>query len=93
MALIATRRMTVAGRQIERGAEVASAMLPPGKAEQLIELRQLRETEQRETVYRACRSFVVHGKPVERNATFKIKSLSADKVRQLLEQRYIEPVV
>lgn len=92
MRLIAERSLSIQGTAYAKGDVVPSDVFAPGKAEQLLAQRMLRDMDAPAVTYRACRSFTVAGRTSRRGDRVEASALPAHKLAQLLEQRYLEPV-
>lgn len=91
--LVATRTLTVRGRTYAAGETVEDTALPPGKAEQLVGQRLVRDTTATlAPTFRATRTFACGAQHFRRGDLVPSAGLRPDKVAQLLEQRYLEPL-
>lgn len=91
MAFVATRRISIAKRTYMPGQVVPTKALPPGKAEQLVSLRWLRDTDERRAKYVALRAFKAGEKAYKRGDRVDVSTLAFGKLSQLMELRYLEP--
>lgn len=97
MALIATRPLSIRGRSFKTGQTVPRTLFDrPGKIEQLVSLRMLKDTDQRKCKYKALRTIELgehKGKDAYRRGDLvDVSALDPLKIAQLLDHRIIEPI-
>lgn len=92
--LVANKAATIGGRPYGAGERVEASLLAPGKAEQLVAQRVLRDTDTSSP--KSCvllRDARINGKDFKRGTQVNAARLDPAKVSQLLDHRILGPVM
>lgn len=92
--LVANKSIRIGGKVYNAGERVAASELPPGKAEQLVAQRILRDTDASSpTSCLVLRDVRINGKNFKRGTKVNASRLDPGKVAQMLDHRIIGPVM
>ena len=92
--LVANKAVTLGGKPYKAGDKVDASLLAPGKAEQLVAQRVLRDTDAAHP--KACvvlRDAVINGKSIKRGTRVAVTRLPLNKLAQMLDHRILGPAM
>jgi len=92
--LVANKSITIGGKAYSAGERVDALDLPPGKVEQLVAQRIIRDTDASSpTSCLVLRDVRINGKSFKRGTKVNAARLDPNKVSQLLDHRILGPVM